>query len=133
MATIQEQIKQDLARAMKEKDTELKNTLRIVMGEFGRGASKEVSDAEAVKVLQKLVKSERESLAHAKNEGESRYIEILESYLPKMATDEEIRQWIAENIDFSQYKNKMQAMKDIMGHFGAAVDGGRVKQILEEM
>ena len=133
MATIQEQIKQDLARAMKEKDTELKNTLRIVMGEFGRGADKQVSDAEAVKVLQKLVKSERESLAHAKKEGASRYIEILESYLPKMATDEEIRQWIAENIDFSQYKNKMQAMRDIMGHFGASVDGGRVKQILEQM
>ncbi|MFP4257227.1 MAG: GatB/YqeY domain-containing protein [Desulfobacterales bacterium] len=134
MASIQERIKQDLTRAMKEKDTELKNTLRIVMGEFGRGDKKQVDDSEVVKILQKLIKSEHESLEHSgKDPAESRYLQILESYLPKMATDEEIRQWIAENIDFSKYKNKMQAMRDIMGHFGASADGGRVKKILEEM
>ncbi|MFP3998897.1 MAG: GatB/YqeY domain-containing protein [Desulfobacterales bacterium] len=134
MATIQERMKQDLAKAMKEKDTELKNTIRIVMGEFGRAEKKQLDDAEVVKILQKLVKSERESLQHSgKNVSESRYIQILESYLPRMATDDEIRQWIAENIDFSQYKNKMQAMRDIMAHFGPLAEGGRVKKILEEM
>ncbi|MFW6082353.1 MAG: GatB/YqeY domain-containing protein, partial [Desulfosalsimonas sp.] len=110
MASIQERMKQDLVRSMKEKDTELKNTLRIVMGEFGRGDKKQLDDSEVVKILQKLAKSERESLEHSgKDASESRYIQILESYLPKMATDEEIRQWISENIDFSRYKNKMQA------------------------
>lgn len=134
MTGIQERMKQDLARAMKEKDTELKNTIRIVMGEFGRGEKKQLDDAEVVKILQKLIKSERESLEHSgKDASESRYIQILESYLPRMATDDEIRQWISENIDFSQYKNKMQAMRDIMGHFGPSAEGGRVKKILEEM
>ena len=37
------------------------------------------------------------------------------------------------NIDFSQYKNKMQAMGLIMQHFGAGADGNRVKAVLQDM
>ena len=120
-------------QAMKDKDEEKKNTLRIVMGEFGRVDSKEVPDDTVVKILKKLVKSERETIEHSGQSGNSRYIEILESYLPQMATDDDIKKWIAANIDFSAYKNKMQAMKDIMGHFGSAADGSRVKDILQNI
>jgi hypothetical protein len=131
---IQEQIRQDLKQAMKDKDEEKKNTLRIIIGEFGRAEAKELSDEEVVKIVRKLIKSEQESLAQSgKSASDSRYIQILESYLPQMASDEEIRQWIAENIDFSHYKNKMQAMRDIMAHFGASADGNQVKRILQRM
>lgn len=118
---------------MKARDDETKNTLRVVMGEFARAATKALSDEEVVKILKKLAKSERETLAQSGQPGDSRYIEILESYLPKMASDDALCQWIADNIDFSKYKNKMQAMKDIMGHFGSAADGSRVKDILQKM
>jgi hypothetical protein len=131
--TIQEQIKKDLMIAMKEKDEEKKSALRIIMGEFGRGEKKELTDDDAVKVLKKLVKSERETLEQSGKQGDNRYIEILESYLPKMATDEDIRAWITANIDFSKYKNKMQAMRDIMAQFGSAADGNRVKEILQSL
>ncbi len=130
---IQEQIKQDLKQAMKEKDDEKKNTLRIVMGEFGRAEAKELSDDEVVKIIKKMIKSEQESLEQSGKPADSRYIEILESYLPQLASDDEIRQWITDNIDFANYKNKMQAMRDIMAHFGAASDGNRVKQILQNI
>ena len=129
--TIQEQIKKDLTLAMKAKDEEKKSTLRIILGEFSRGEKKELTDDDVIRVLKKLVKSETETLEQAGKPTTSRYIDILESYLPKMAADEEIRQWIKENIDFSNYKNKMQAMKDIMAHFGASADGSRVKEILQ--
>jgi len=131
--TLQEQIKKDMMQAMKDKDDEKKNTLRVVMGEFGRAETKALSDDEVVKVLKKLVKSERETMEQSGRSGDSRYVEILESYLPQMVSDGELRQWIAEHIDFSNYKNKMQAMKDIMGHFGTAADGNRVKDILQKM
>lgn len=131
--TLQEQIKKDLMQAMKDKDEEKKNTLRVVMGEFGRAESKTLDDDAVVKILKKMIKSERETLEQSGQGSESGYIAILESYLPKMASDDDIRQWISENIDFSGYKNKMQAMKDIMGHFGPAADGNQVKQILQEM
>jgi len=128
--SLQASIRQDLKQAMKEKDEEKKNTLRIVIGEFSRFETKELADAEVVKILRKLIKSEQETLAHAGGPAVSRYIDILESYLPNPASDEAIRAWIIENIDFSQYKNKMQAMRDIMSHFGASADGIQVKKIL---
>ncbi len=131
--TLQEQIKKDLMQAMKAKDDEKKNTLRVVMGEFARAETKALPDDDVVKVLKKLAKSERETLEQSGQSVDSRYIEILESYLPQMASDDELRQWIAGNIDFTAYKNKMQAMKDIMGHFGSAADGSRVKEILQNL
>ena len=129
--TIQEQIKQDLTAAMKAKDEEKKNALRIIMGEFSRGEKKTLSDDEAVKLIKKLVKSERETLEQSGMTAANRYIEILESYLPQMADDDEIVRWITENINFADYKNKMQAMRDIMAHFGSGADGNQVKVILQ--
>lgn len=130
---IQEQIKKDLVAAMKAKDEEKKNALRILIGEFSRGETKAVSDDEAIKHVKKLIKSERETLQKSGAEETNRYIEILESYLPKMATDEEVIQWISGNINFDNYKNKMQAMRDIMAHFGSSADGNQVKTILQKL
>lgn len=131
--TLQEQIKKDLMQAMKNKDVEKKNTLRVIMGEFARAEAKTLSDDEVIKIVKKMVKSERETLAQSGQAADSPYIDILESYLPQMASDADLLQWITENIDFSNYKNKMQAMKDIMAHFGTAADGSRVKAILQKM
>ncbi len=129
--SMHEQIQKDLTAAIKARDADKKNALRVILGEFNRGDAKSVSDDEAVKILRKLIKSEQESLERLnKNESDSAYLQIVSSYLPDMAGDEEIRQWIAANIDFSAYKNKMQAMRDIMAHFGARADGARVKAIL---
>ena len=103
------------------------------MGEFGRLDKKELSDDEAVKILKKLMKSEKEVLEKKGDETNSRFIKIIENYLPKMATEADITQWIEQNIDFSEFKNKMQAMGLIMKHFGATADGNAVKKILQRM
>ena len=60
--TIQEQIKKDLMGAMKARDEDKKSTLRVIMGEFARADAKELSDDEVIKVLKKLIKSEKETL-----------------------------------------------------------------------
>ena len=56
-------------------------------------------------------------------------IEIAKTYLPKALSEEELKQWIKENIDLTQYKNKMQAMKPIMEQF-KGMDGNIVKKAL---
>ena len=132
--TLQEKIKKDLTLAMKAKDDIKRDTLRVVMGEFGRMDSKTISDDEVVRVLKKLISAEKETLEkQGKGSAKSPYIDIIEGYLPQMASEPEVRAWITENVDFSQYKNKMQAMKMIMTHFGSAVDGNAVKKILQEI
>jgi uncharacterized protein YqeY len=130
---LQNKIKKDLSAAIKARDENKKNTLRVVLGEFGRLDKKELSDDEAVKILKKLIKSEKEVLEQKGEAENSAFIEIVGSYLPKMAAEEEISAWIRQNVDFSQFKNKMQAMGVIMKHFGAAADGSVVKEILQKM
>ncbi len=126
-------IKKDLTVAIKAKDEEKKNALRVILGEFGRLATKELSDDEALKIMKKLMKSEKEVLQKKGEAGDSAFIRVIENYLPKMATEAEIKQWIEQNIDFSEFKTKMQAMGIIMQHFGSTADGNSVKKILQQM
>jgi len=130
---IQEQIKKDLTTAIKEKNEEKKSTLRVVMGEFGRLDKKELPDDDVIKVLKKLIKSEKEVIEKKGEKEDSEFIRIIETYLPKAVTEEEITAWIKQNIDFSKLKNKMQAMGQIMKHFGSAADGNIVKEILQKL
>jgi hypothetical protein len=67
-----------------------------------------------------------------KPEQSPEYLHILEAYLPKMASEEDIRSWIEENVDFSKFKSPTQAMGAIMKHFGKQADGNVVKRILSE-
>ena len=129
--TLQDRIKKDLTAAMKAKDEDKKNILRVIMGEFSRQASKELPDADVIGIIKKLIKSEKEVLAQSGGAPDNHFIEVAEAYLPKMADEEEISAWIDANVDFSQFKNKMQAMKPIMAHFGASADGNTVKKVLQ--
>lgn len=130
---LQKQIKKDLSAAIKAKDVPRKDTLRVILGEFARLDKKDLSDDEVVKILKKLLKSEKEVLEQKGQGTKSAFIDIIETYLPKMASESEIHEWIKHNIDFAQFKNKMQAMGSIMKHFGATADGNSVKKILQQM
>jgi uncharacterized protein YqeY len=130
---LQSQMKKDLSAAIKAKDEKKKDALRVILGEFGRLDKKELSDDEVVKILIKLMKAEKEVLEQKGEAADSEFIKVIETYLPKMATEDEIKAWIQQNIDFSQFKNKMQAMSLIMKHFGATADGNFVKKIIQKM
>jgi uncharacterized protein YqeY len=143
-----EKIRADLKIALRNKDSEVKGALRLIMAEFpkltvpitlesGKKTTRlkkpeEITNDEIIGIVRGLVKSEK-TVLEAKKEETSEYLQTLEAYLPRMASREEIAEWITENIDFSQFKNKMQAMGTIMKHFGKMADGGTVKDILSKM
>lgn len=128
--SLQEQISAELKTAMKSRDRVKTDAVRVLIGEFQRQPEKELTDQQVAGIIRKLIKSEKELLA-ASGSGDSGFIEVLEGYLPKQADEEEIRKWIAENIDFSDFNNPMQAMKPIMAHFAGNADGNTVKKILQ--
>ncbi len=130
--TLQETIKGDLKRSMKAKDETKTSTLRVLIGEFQRQSKKELNDSEVLSIIRKLIKAESEMLERS-GSTESDFLTELEGYMPKQASEQEIREWIEAHVDFSQYNNKMQAMKPIMAHFSGAVDGNTVKRILLDM
>ena len=142
-------MKSDLKAAMLRKDEVVKGAIRVIMSEFptkltvpitlesGKKSSRpkreeEIGNDDVIGVIQGLVKSEKQTLEF-KKESTSDYLEVLESYLPKMASEEEISAWVKENIDFSRFKNTMQAMGPIMKHFGKTADGNVVKKVLSAM
>ena len=129
--TLQDKLKDDLKSAMKARDEVQKDAIRVVMGEMARSDKKQLPDEEIIKILKKLIKSEKEMLEKSGQGATSPFMAVIEVYLPKMATRDEIGQWISANIDFSAYKNKMQAMGTIMAHFGPSADGNTVKQVLQ--
>lgn len=108
--------------------------LRFLVGEFthipneelGKYPNKELPDEKVVSIIKKCITSEQSLKV-----PNPTYLEVLESYLPAQVTDAEILTWIQSNIDFSQLKNKMQAMKPVMAQFAGRADGNRVKKILE--
>jgi uncharacterized protein len=121
----------ELRLAMKARDTDRTGAIRILIGEFARQPEKVLSDEQVIAIVKKLIKSERELLAAQGQEG-SPFLTIMEGYLPKQASEEEIYAWVKENIDFSSFASKMQAMKPIMQHFGSTVDGNTVKKVLQK-
>jgi uncharacterized protein YqeY len=142
-----DKLKADLKQSMLNKNVEARSAIRQIMAEFPKltvpltlesgkkttrlKTKEEITNDDIVGVIQGLVKSERMVL-EIKNEESSDYLNILQSYLPQMADREEIIAWIGDHIDFSEYKNKMQAMGSIMKHFGKQADGKMVSEILQK-
>jgi hypothetical protein len=145
--SLQDKLKEDLKLALRSRHDALKNTIRQVMSEFfkltvpvtlegGKKSTRpkkpeEITNDDIIGIIQGLIKSERIVL-EAKKEASSEYLQILESYLPRQVSREEIVAWIKANLDLGQYKNRMQAMGAIMKHFGKTADGKLVNQILKD-
>ena len=142
-----DKLKADLKQSMLNKDVAARSAIRQIMAEFPKltvpitlesgkkstrlKTNEEITDDDIVGIILGLAKSERMVL-EAKNEASSDYLDILQLYLPQMASREEVIAWIRDNIDFSEYKNKMQAMGSIMKHFGKQADGKMVNEILQK-
>ncbi|MBE9520960.1 MAG: GatB/YqeY domain-containing protein [Proteobacteria bacterium] len=147
-ASLHDKVKADLKTAMLNRDNDVRNAIRVVMGEYPKltvpitlesgkktfrvKKPEEISDDDLLGVIRGLVKSEK-SVLELQNKKSSSYLELLELYLPKMITREEVKDWIKENIDFSQFNSPMQAMGTIMKHYGKLADGNMVKGLLQEM
>jgi uncharacterized protein len=146
LLALQVKLKEDLKQAMRDKDEAGRNTIRQVMSEFfkltvpvtlegGKKSTRpkqaeEITNDDIIGIIQGLIKSEHIML-EARKEAPSGYLQILETYLPRQVAREEIVDWVRGNIDFSQFKNKMQAMGVIMKHFGKTADGKLVNDILK--
>ena len=146
--SLYDKIRQDMKRSMINKDTAVRDTMRLIMGEFpsltvsmtlesGKKTTRvktpeEITDDDLLDIIRKFVKSEK-TVLEVKNETTSDYLELLNRYLPSMATPEEIEAWIRDNVDFSRFKAPMQAMGTVMKHFGKLADGNQVKEVLKNM
>ena len=103
---LREQINADYMTAFKERDTVKKNLLSVIKGEIqtlekNLGLAS-LPDVDVIKILNKVAKSLREVLItdNAKIISDVRIeLDIIEAYLPKQMSDDEIRNKINELIN----------------------------------
>ncbi|MCP4021368.1 MAG: GatB/YqeY domain-containing protein [Desulfobacteraceae bacterium] len=131
--TLQQEINCEYKAAMKVRNKSKINDFRVIIGELSRQPDKTLPDPQVIEILKKLEKAEKEALQRLKLSEPTNFLKLVQSYLPAMASENEIRIWIQDKIDFAQFKNKMQAIKPVMKHFGNQADGNQVKQILMEI
>lgn len=146
---IQEKITNDLKTAMRNKD---QDRLRVLRSLKTRLTEKEISERksgqaviteeQAIEVLMKAAKQRKESIAQFESggrndlaEAEKTELAIIESYLPKLMSDDEIREVVREKISAtgaSGPQDMGKVMGPLMGELKGKADGSAVSRIVKE-
>ncbi len=145
--TLKEKINQDLKEAMKSHDKVKLSTIRSIRAsilEFEKsGANKELTPDDEIKMLSSAAKKRKESIEQYEKGGrqdlanqEKLELEIIQSYLPKQLSEEDIlikiKQFSEEigavsKADFS--KLMPFAIKNLKGQ----ADGNTIRRIVEKV
>lgn len=145
---LKQQLKVELKEAMLKKDTVKTSVLRMIISSLGYyeiqkgGAGYEATDEDVLAVLQREAKQHRDSIEQFSSanrtdlvEKETTELNILQAYLPKQMSEDEIRNEVKDAIIKSQAKTAAD-MGKIMGVLMPKVkgkaDGGLVSKIVKE-
>ena len=145
--SLSEKINQDLKAAMRSGDKirlETIRSIRALILEFEKsGSGKEFTDEEGLRILTVAAKKRKESIEQYKNAGrtdlsdkEEAELKIIEEYLPKQLTAEEILAEVKKIADEVGAKTKEDfpkvmplAAKSLKGK----ADGKVIREILEKL
>ena len=141
--TLKSELNNAYKEAMRNKDIEVKNTLRLVMAAIKQvevDERRELDDADTLRVVQKEVKSMKETIADAEkvnNQGlideANTRISILEKYLPKALSEAEVNAIVKEVIaetGASSMADMGNVMKAVMARVAGQADGKTVSNLV---
>lgn len=141
MGTLKDRLNEDLRTAMKARDETTLSTLRMALAavrtaEVSGSAARDLSDDEVTAVLTKEAKKRREAATAFADAGRAEQAakedaerEILEEYLPKQLSDDEIAELVAAALQAGGFTSKAQmgpAMKAAQAAVAGRAEGGRV-------
>jgi len=143
--SLAEQIEKDVITAMKAKDTVKVSTLRMLKSALGnyliQTKKNKAEDAEVLSMITKQAKQRRESIdsyekADRKElaDKEKAELTILEAYLPKQMTDDELRAAVQNAITTSDAKSPAdmgKLMKVLMPAIQGKADGKRIQEAVK--
>ena len=146
--TLEQQIQEDIKAAMKARDNVAMNAVRAVKGEIllfktSEGGAKEVTDADVLKMVRKLVKQRKESAEQYTAAGRKELADnelaeaaVMEKYLPKQLSEheveEKIRQIIAE-VGASSMKDMGKVMGAANAQLAGISDGKTISGIVKKL
>ena len=144
--TIQEKIQGQIADAMRSKDQVRLDALRMMKSAVKLKEvekMKALEENEVIAILNTLVKQRKDSIEQFRRGGreelarkEEAEIKIIEEYLPAAASEEDIRQAVAQAIQETgagSMKDMGKVMKAALARLaGKTADGARVSQMVKE-
>jgi uncharacterized protein YqeY len=145
---LEQQIQEDIKAAMKAKDAVAMAATRAIKGEIllfktSGAAVGEVTDGDVLKMIQKLIKQRRESAEQYAAAGRQELADnelaeaaVMEKYLPKQLSAEEVRAKIQEIIA-QVGATSIKDMGKVMGAANKALaglsDGRTISGIVKEL
>lgn len=142
-----DQIKSSVITALKAGESRRVDTLRfllaavqnIAIAKYGAKGEEGLSDADILDVIKKQAKTHKESIGAFTQAGrtdlaskETDELAILEAYLPKQLTDDEIKAILAPVVASGE-PNVGKLMGASMAAIKGRADGGRVSSILKQI
>jgi len=141
-----ERIQNDMYAAMKAGEKEKSNTLRTTLAKLkDKRIEKrdDLSEAETIKVLQTLVKQRKESVELFEKGGrlelaasENGEIDILNSYLPQMISEDNIRnivQTVVDEVGAVSMADLGKVMPKVMERGEGLIDGKTAQKFVREI
>ena len=143
---LQQQVMEELKTAMKAKDKVALDSLRaiksaILLAQTEDGSQGDLSEAEEVKLVQRLVKQRKDSAAIYLEQGredlaapELAQIEVIEKFLPKQLSEEEVEKAVTRVIEATGASG-MKDMGKVMGivsqELAGQADGKTISAIVK--
>jgi len=144
--SLREKINQDLKEAMKAKDVEKRDALRLLTSAFKQievDERKELSDDDVIKIIQKQVKSRNDSIDQYKKadrqdlvDKEQSEIDVYEVYLPKQLSDDELSdavKAIISNVGAESMKDMGKVMGNASKELAGKADGKRINECVKKL
>lgn len=143
---LREKINKDLKDAMKAKDVEKRDALRLLTSAFKQievDERKELSDDDVIKIIQKQVKSRNDSIDQYKKadrqdlvDKEQSEIDVYEIYLPKQLSNDELSdalKTIITNVGASSMKDIGKVMGTASKELAGKADGKRINECVKKL
>lgn len=146
--SLQKKVMEKIKEAMKAKDSVALESLRAVKSEIllaqtKSGASGELTEAEELKLVQRLVKQRKDSAAVYQEQGredlaapELAQVEIISQFLPEQIGEEELKSIIAKIIK-KVGASSMKDMGKVMGmaskQLAGKADGKAISTVVKQL
>lgn len=143
---LKEKLMDDLKASMREKNEIRKNTVQMVRAailqiEKDKGIT--VEDDKIIEIIAKEVKGKKDALVDFEKaertdliEQTNQEISILQEYLPKQLTREEIKvelEKVISDLGATSMKDMGIVMKEAKARIGAGADGRTINEVVKEL
>lgn len=144
--TLLEKLRKDMLTALKSDDREKSQILKMVVANIKNAqieSDKKLTDKDVEKILRKETKKIEDSIEQYKKMGrddlvkkEKSDLEIIQSYLPELMSDEDIKEVVEKKIEETgaqDMRDMGKVMGAVMKELEGNADGNTVKNIVQSM